>query len=102
MEDRPLADLFPPATRERWLGLVDGVLKGGDFEKRLVSKTADGIRIEPLYDPASPVAKVVTASFGVAAFQGTAGDDEVRLLRRADAALYDAKQTGRNRVCRAR
>ncbi|MDO9427214.1 MAG: methylmalonyl-CoA mutase family protein [Methylobacterium sp.] len=57
MEDRPLADLFPPATRERWLGLVEGVLKGGDFEKRLVSKTADGIRIEPLYDPAEPVAQ---------------------------------------------
>lgn len=57
MEDRPLADLFPPATRERWLGLVEGVLKGGDFEKRLVSKTADGIRVEPLYDPAEPVAQ---------------------------------------------
>ena len=61
MEDRPLADLFPPATRERWLGLVDGVLKGGDFEKRLVSKTADGIRIEPLYEPAAPVAQPVRA-----------------------------------------
>ncbi len=57
MEDRPLADLFPPATRERWLGLVEGVLKGGDFEKRLVSKTADGIRIEPLYEPAAPMAQ---------------------------------------------
>jgi methylmalonyl-CoA mutase len=61
MEDRPLADLFPPATRARWLGLVDGVLKGGDFEKRLVSKTADGIRIEPLYDAAAPVAQPVRA-----------------------------------------
>ncbi|MCJ2036709.1 methylmalonyl-CoA mutase family protein [Methylobacterium sp. J-068] len=61
MEDRPLADLFPPATRERWLGLVDGVLKGGDFEKRLVSKTADGIRIEPLYEKSPPVAQPVRA-----------------------------------------
>jgi methylmalonyl-CoA mutase len=61
MEDRPLADLFPPATRERWLGLVDGVLKGGDFEKRLVSKTADGIRVEPLYEPAAPVAQPMRA-----------------------------------------
>ncbi|MER2264868.1 methylmalonyl-CoA mutase subunit beta [Methylobacterium oxalidis] len=52
MEDRPLADLFEPATRERWRGLVDGVLKGADFEKRLVAKTADGIRIEPLYERA--------------------------------------------------
>ncbi len=61
MEDRPLADLFPPATRERWLGLVNGVLKGADFEKRLVSKTADGLRIEPLYEAAEPAAQPVRA-----------------------------------------
>lgn len=61
MEDRPLADLFPPATRERWLGLVDGVLKGADFEKRLVSRTADGLRIEPLYEAAEPAAQPVRA-----------------------------------------
>lgn len=61
MEDRPLADLFEPATRERWLGLVEGVLKGADFEKRLVAKSADGLRIEPLYDPAEPAAQPVRA-----------------------------------------
>lgn len=61
MEDRPLADLFEPATRARWLGLVEGVLKGADFEKRLVSKSADGLRIEPLYDPAEPAAQPVRA-----------------------------------------
>ncbi|MEY4906611.1 MAG: hypothetical protein RL260_329 [Pseudomonadota bacterium] len=57
---------------------------------------------EALPHPASPVAAVVTASFGVAVFQGTVDDDEFALLRRADGALYEAKQTGRNRVCRAR
>ena len=61
MEDRPLADLFEQPTRERWLGLVDGVLKGADFEKRLVSKTADGLRIEPLYEPAAPTAQPTRA-----------------------------------------
>jgi methylmalonyl-CoA mutase len=61
MEDRPLAELFPAPTRERWLGLVEGVLKGANFEKRLVSKTADGLRIEPLYDPAEPVAQPMRA-----------------------------------------
>ena len=61
MEDRPLAELFEPATRERWRGAVEAALKGGDFEKRLVSRTADGLRIEPLYEPAAPVAQPVRA-----------------------------------------
>lgn len=59
MEDTPLADLFEPVDRARWLGLVEGVLKGADFEKRLVSHTADGLRIEPLYGPAAPAAQPV-------------------------------------------
>ena len=29
---------------------IDGVLKGAPFEKRLVSKTYDGIAIAPLYE----------------------------------------------------
>lgn len=52
----PLAADFEAATRDQWLGLVEKVLKGADFEKKLVSRTADGIRIEPLYarDTAKP------------------------------------------------
>jgi methylmalonyl-CoA mutase len=48
-EDIPLASEFPPATREQWEKLVAGVLKGADFDKRLVARTYDGLRIEPLY-----------------------------------------------------
>ncbi|MEZ5788579.1 MAG: methylmalonyl-CoA mutase, partial [Xanthobacteraceae bacterium] len=48
--DLPLAADFPPAKREEWLKLVDGVLKGAPFEKRLLSRTYDGLTIEPLYD----------------------------------------------------
>ena len=40
---------FSPATRQDWLRRVSAVLKGGDFEKSLVSLTGDGICIEPLY-----------------------------------------------------
>jgi len=50
MTDLTLASEFPPASREQWLKLVDGVLKGAPFDKKLVSKTYDGLRIEPLYD----------------------------------------------------
>ena len=59
MDNRPLADLFEPADRKRWLGLVETALKGQDFEKKLVSRTADGLRIEPLYGPAEAVAQPV-------------------------------------------
>lgn len=47
--DAPLAAEFEPPKREAWLKLVEKVLKGGDFEKRLVSRTADGLAIQPLY-----------------------------------------------------
>jgi methylmalonyl-CoA mutase len=40
---------FPPASREQWLALVAGVLKGASFEQRLMSKSCDGIAIAPLY-----------------------------------------------------
>ncbi len=48
-DDLPLAAEFPPATREQWRKLVEGVLKGAPFEKRLVAKTYDGLAVEPLY-----------------------------------------------------
>ncbi len=40
---------FPAASREEWLALVAGVLKGASFEQRLVSRTSDGIAVAPLY-----------------------------------------------------
>ena len=46
-------------------------------------------RVEPLPDP-------VTASFGVVEL--VAGEQASALLHRADTALYEAKQSGRNRV----
>ena len=40
----------------------------------------------------------VTASFGLAGFEGTQVPDFNRLVSQADAALYAAKRTGRNRI----
>ncbi len=56
-DDLPLAADFPKATVDDWRKLVDGVLKGAPFEK-LVGKTYDGLRIEPLYPRATGVAPV--------------------------------------------
>lgn len=49
VKNLPLASEFPPASREQWLKLVDGVLKGAAFDKKLVNTTDDSLRIEPLY-----------------------------------------------------
>jgi methylmalonyl-CoA mutase len=57
-DDLPLAADFPKASYEEWRKLVDGVLRGAPFEK-LVGKTYDGLRIDPLYPRAKDVAAVV-------------------------------------------
>jgi predicted signal transduction protein with EAL and GGDEF domain len=44
----------------------------------------------------------VTVSIGVAVFEAEGGETSDELLERADAALYMAKTTGRNRVVVAR
>lgn len=41
---------IPNADRQRWLALAEKALAGASFEERLVSRTDDDIRIEPLYD----------------------------------------------------
>lgn len=45
----PLAAEFPPIDEQEWRRLVEAALKGGSFDKRLVSKTYDGLRLQPLY-----------------------------------------------------
>ena len=59
MTNVPLASEFAPASLEQWRKLVEGVLKGAAFDRQLVAKTYDGLRIEPLYPrstDAQPVA----------------------------------------------
>lgn len=48
MTDLSFANAFPPASEDQWRAAVDRALKGGDFEKKLVNRTADGIAIQPL------------------------------------------------------
>ena len=80
MEDLNLASDFPQATREQWLELVEGVLEGADFGKKLVARTHDGIEIQPLYpkaEAAAPVAREQPGAGGVAAGRSSrAGEGE--------------------------
>ncbi|MCV0369894.1 methylmalonyl-CoA mutase family protein [Filomicrobium sp.] len=57
-EARPLAADFEPGTHDAWVKLVEKALKGGDFEKRMVSHSADGLRILPLYGRAGDKPRV--------------------------------------------
>jgi methylmalonyl-CoA mutase len=46
-----VASLFPATTQADWAKAAETALKGASLET-LVSKTADGVRIEPVYPPA--------------------------------------------------
>lgn len=72
--DLPLASEFPAANRRDWLRLVDGVLKGADFDKKLVARTYDGLRVEPIYERAA----------GAAIVAGRAGGEPWLIVQRVD------------------
>jgi methylmalonyl-CoA mutase len=58
-QETRLADGFPAATLDHWRALVEKALKGADFEKRLVKRTADGLTINPLYTRSDALANTV-------------------------------------------
>ena len=60
MAHLPFDDEAPVTDERIWRDRVNAVLKGADFDEKLVSRTADGIRIEPLYQMAGASAPVFT------------------------------------------
>jgi methylmalonyl-CoA mutase len=62
----PLAAEFPPTSQMDWRKLVEAALKGASFEKRLISQTYDGLRIEPLYRRAAGAKPVAGRAPGAA------------------------------------
>ena len=63
-QDFPLAAEFPATDRAEWRRLVEKALKDRPFEK-LVSRTYDGIAVEPLYERAAGVAPVAGRAPGL-------------------------------------
>ncbi len=64
VDDLSLAADFPQATCEQWLKLVEGVLKGADFDNRLASRSHDGIAVQPLYPKAGSSAPIAREQAG--------------------------------------
>ena len=82
-DELPLAAEFPPTTQAEWRKLVEAALKGAAFDKRLVSQTYDGLRIEPLYARAAG-AKPVAAD-------GRRGLDLMQRIDHPDPAAANAQ-----------
>ena len=61
-----LAAEFPPTAQAEWRKLVEAALKDASFEKRLVSQSYDGLRIEPLYARAAGAKPVAGRTPGAA------------------------------------
>src|SRR5258708_7526954 len=68
-----LAADFAAATYDDWRKLVDGALKGAPFDK-LVGKTSDGLKIDPIYPRAQ----------GAAPVAGRAAAAPWQIMQRAD------------------
>ncbi len=75
--------------------LVDTTSEGASFLAQRMRSRVEDLRIP---HPRSPIARVVTVSLGIATMVPLAGSRPEDLVGRADAALYRAKEGGRNRV----
>jgi len=49
-ESGPLLGEFPAPTREEWRSAAEALLKGAPFEKKMRTRTVEGIVLEPIYD----------------------------------------------------
>ena len=98
-EDLAFATEFPAATREQWLELVDGVLKGAPFEKRLVARTYDGLGVQPLYSGAADAVPVAGRTGAWAVMQRVDHPDPAAANAQA---LHDLENgaTGLTIVCK--
>ena len=65
-EQLALAAEFPAIREADWRKLVEAALKGASFDKRLVSQTYDGLRVEPLYPRAANAQPVAGRAPGTA------------------------------------
>lgn len=56
-------DGFEPSTRDQWRTLAEAAIKGASFDKRLVSTTPSGLRIDPLHERSLHAVDAATTGF---------------------------------------
>ncbi|WP_454915859.1 methylmalonyl-CoA mutase family protein [Xanthobacter sediminis] len=61
----PFATGLAPVTRADWLKLVDGVLKGAPYDKKMVTATYEGLALDAL-PPRNPAAPIVAGRVAAA------------------------------------
>jgi diguanylate cyclase (GGDEF)-like protein len=90
------ADLVARFGGEEFVALLPGI--GLEDAAKLAERMRQAVLDLQIPHAASRVAPGVTASFGVAAMRPMAHGQPIELVAAADAALYSAKNKGRNRV----
>lgn len=90
-------DLLARYGGEEFIILLPAV--GSDGAEVVAKRILEEIHSLALPHSASSVSDRVTVSMGVAAVQPSDDNDPEALIRTADALLYRAKETGRNRYC---
>ena len=68
-----------------------------DTARSTIERVCNSLSESPIKTRSGPIS--VTASFGLAGGEGIGGDSVETLYKFADTACYQAKETGRNRVC---
>jgi methylmalonyl-CoA mutase len=67
VEKEKLFTEFPPVTTEKWEEVIKADLKGADYEKKLIWKSNEGIRVKPYYRsediPGSPYLKSLPGNY---------------------------------------
>jgi diguanylate cyclase (GGDEF)-like protein len=90
------ADMCGRLGGEEFVILVDGV--DAEVGERVAERHR--FALEKLHVAVPTLPRPVTVSIGVAAYDPAAPDPRMEdLLKRADGSLYEAKRSGRNRVC---
>ena len=93
---------------DEFIVLLSGLTGGAESARREASAVADKIlaalalpyRLQDHGTGSAPIEHRCSASIGLTIFTGNEVDESA-LIRRADTAMYSAKQTGRHRVCSA-